>query len=175
VNNQDLRDHRREADRHEIAIDVERELVVELRIDRVRRQGEQNVVAVRGRLCRNVGANVAGGATAIVNDDRLTQFRSQRFVHDAGDHVGAPTRRVGHDEANGLVRIVLRHHRHRCDERKGSSEERRQSRVPELHGRVLPAVGPALTGPGFGQTFSHDAGGGDEGRANFRRQCAARD
>ena len=71
---------RREADRHEILLDIERQLVVELRIDRVRRQREQERVAVGRRLGRDVGADIAGGATAIVDDDRLSQLRRKRLV-----------------------------------------------------------------------------------------------
>jgi hypothetical protein len=50
---------------------------IELGIDRVRGQREQQRVAISRRLCRDVGADVAGGATAIVDDDRLAQFRGQ--------------------------------------------------------------------------------------------------
>jgi hypothetical protein len=51
----------------EIALDVERQLVVELRIDRVRRQREQNVVAVGGCLRRDVRAHVAPQRTPLLS------------------------------------------------------------------------------------------------------------
>ena len=83
--------------------DVERQLVVELRIDRVRRQREQDRVAVGRRLRDDIGADVAGSAAAVVDDDRLAQRGRERFVQDPRDNIGAATRRIGTTNLIGLV------------------------------------------------------------------------
>ncbi len=121
VDDEDLRNHRGEAHRHEIALDVERQLLVELRVDRVRRQREQDRVAVGRRFRDDVGAEIAGGAAAVVDDDRLAELRRQRLDDDARNDVGAAARRIRDDELDRPGGIVLR------DGRSGQCEAAKQS------------------------------------------------
>src|SRR5262249_44823139 len=90
------------------ALDVERQLVVELRIDRVRREREQDRVSVWRCLGREIGAEVAGRTAAVVDDDRLAKVGRERLLQDARDDVGAAARRVGNDYPDRLVRVALR-------------------------------------------------------------------
>jgi hypothetical protein len=100
---------------------VERQLRIERRVDRVRRQREQHRVAVGRRLRDDVGAERAGRAAAVVDHDRLAERMLEAFLHDARDHVGAAAGRVRHDELDRLVgegalRVDRRRDRRECRE-----------------------------------------------------------
>ncbi len=108
IGHHDLRNHGDEADRGEVLFDVERQLVVELWIDGMRRQRQQNRITVGRGLGRKIGADIAGRATAIVDDDRLAELGGQGLADDPGDDVRAAPRGVRHDDPDRSGRIILR-------------------------------------------------------------------
>ena len=83
IGHQDLRNLSGEADRDEVLFDVERQLVVELRIDGVRRQREQHGVAIGSGLGGEVGAEVACRPASILDDDRLAECFASGSANDA--------------------------------------------------------------------------------------------
>src|SRR5208283_4612875 len=70
---------------------------------------------------------IAGGAAAVVDDDRLPQHGGKRFVEDARDDVGAACGRIGNKEANrpaGVAVVFLR------AERPGDTQRQQQQYGP---------------------------------------------
>ena len=57
----------------EVANEIEIEITVERRVDRVRRCSHQERIAIGGRSRDHLGADIATGARAIVEDKWLTQ------------------------------------------------------------------------------------------------------
>jgi hypothetical protein len=71
----------------------------------MRRDGEEQLVAVRRHLGRVFRADHAAGAAAIVDDDRLSQLRLHGLGRDARPGVGTAARGKGHDEADQAIGI----------------------------------------------------------------------
>ena len=70
---------------------------------------QQQRVAVGGRLGHHVGTQRGAGAGAVLHVDRRVQLLPHGIGDQAGEDVGLPARRVGHDDADGLAGEVLRH------------------------------------------------------------------
>jgi hypothetical protein len=94
----------READnRRDVPDEVETEIVVERGIDRIRGHNLQQRVAICGRLRDRLGADVAAGAGAVLNDELLAEALRQPLTHQARLDVGSPaggkptTMRTGRD------------------------------------------------------------------------------
>jgi hypothetical protein len=60
-------------DRRDVADEIEIELVVERRVDRVRCACQEQRVAVRRRLHDRLGTDIAGGARPVLDDELLTE------------------------------------------------------------------------------------------------------
>src|SRR5262245_53787784 len=56
-----------------VAYEIEIELVVERRVDRVRRIGQQKRIAVRRSAHDRLGADVAAGTRPVLDDELLTE------------------------------------------------------------------------------------------------------
>ena len=137
IRDQDLRNQRGEADRHEIPFDVEGKLFVELRIDRVRGQREKDRIAVGRGLRRDIRADIAAGSAAVLDDDRLSEHRRERIDDDARDDIGAAGRRIGNDEADRLVGIILRVLRERRGGAQHCRDEPQRSTAGQSQGSIL--------------------------------------
>src|SRR6478735_9051766 len=60
-------------DRRDVANEIEIEIIVERRVDRVRRIGQQEGIAVRGRAHDRLGSDVATGTRPVLDDKLLTE------------------------------------------------------------------------------------------------------
>ena len=75
-------------DRRDVADEIEIELVVERRVDRVRRTDQQQRVAVGGRAHDRLGADVAAGARPVLDDEWLAEPLRQPLPDQAREDVG---------------------------------------------------------------------------------------
>src|SRR5215831_19064483 len=79
---------------------IETETSVERRVDRVRRTIEEHRVSVRGRLHDDLGAEIAPGASPILDHEWLPQTLRQPLTHQARDDVAHAAGGKGNDETN---------------------------------------------------------------------------
>ena len=75
-------------DRRDVADEIEIELVVERRVDRVRRRGQEERVAVGRRVHDGLGADIAAGARPVLDDELLAEPLRQPLPHQPRDDVG---------------------------------------------------------------------------------------
>jgi hypothetical protein len=68
---------------------------------------QQQRIAVRKGFCDFPRADCAGGARAMLNDDRLTEFRVENLRGKTGGKIRRPARRSGHDNLDRPLRIGL--------------------------------------------------------------------
>ena len=80
-------------DRRDVADEIEIELVVERRVDRVRRADQEERVAIRGRTHDRLGGDIAAGARPVLDDELLAEPLRQPLTHQARDDVGRAARR----------------------------------------------------------------------------------
>ena len=88
---------RAEHDRREVRHEVVGQLAHQRDVDRVRRPGEEQGIAVRRRLGRQRRADVGRAARPVVEDDLLAPDRSDVLGHHARDEIGVGAGGVGHD------------------------------------------------------------------------------
>ena len=96
------------ADRLEVADHVERQLLVEARIDHERARRDQQRVAVGRRFRDGLGADDAVGARPILHHEGLPGLGGELLADDASDHVRRAAGGERHDHAHRLARIRLR-------------------------------------------------------------------
>jgi hypothetical protein len=94
-----------EADRREVPLQIELEVLVDLRRDKKLRSHHQPRVAVGGRSRNDVGAHCAGDARPRVDHDALTPRLVEPFGEEAGDDVRARPWGAADDETNGSLGI----------------------------------------------------------------------
>jgi hypothetical protein len=107
----DYHDERRThdaGDRHDIAEEIETELVKEGRVDCGRSIDYEERVAVRGRTHDRLGADVACAARPVLDNELLTETLRQPLTDQSGSDVGSGGGREGHDQAYRPGRIRLR-------------------------------------------------------------------
>ena len=80
-------------DRRDVADEIEIELVVERRVDRVRRTDQKECIAVGGRTHDRLGADIAAGARPVLDDEWLAEPLRQPLTDQARDDVGRAARR----------------------------------------------------------------------------------
>jgi hypothetical protein len=129
IDHQDIGLRPDQADRREVGLGVEIDLLVERRVG-----GEDGVVAgeqrvaVGRRVGHGLGRDVAAGARPVVDDDRLPQDLLKLAAEDAGEHVARPARREGdhqHDRPGRVVRGARR--RHVAQQHKQPGQQRQPS------------------------------------------------
>src|SRR6516225_3714734 len=98
--------------------EIETEMVVERRIDCVRRSDLEERVAIGGRPNDHLGSNIAGRTRPIVDDKLLAEPFRQRLSNQAPDNVGRGSTRKADDEANRSRRIILRPYATRSDQQR---------------------------------------------------------
>src|SRR5712671_4304010 len=88
--------------------EIEIELVVECRVDRIERAGEEQGIAVSRGAYDRFGANIAGRASPILNYELLSDARRQPLADEASDDVIRASGRIADDQAHRPRRISLR-------------------------------------------------------------------
>src|SRR5215471_10501309 len=76
-------------DRRDVADEIETEVFVKRRIDRIGRRGQQEGVTVCRRLYDRLGADIARGASTILDDELLAEPLRQPLRHQARDDVAS--------------------------------------------------------------------------------------
>src|SRR5262249_57342561 len=94
--------------RRNVADEIEIELVEERCIDRRRHVDHEQRVAVGGRAYNGLGADVAGTARTVLDDELLAEMLRQPLPYQSGDDVGRAGRPEWHDHAHRSRRISLR-------------------------------------------------------------------
>jgi hypothetical protein len=137
-------------DRHAVVDEVERELLVERRVDRIVGTGEGDGVAVGRSGERELHADVAAGADPVLDDEVLTEIIGEILADQPrGDVVGA-ARGEAYDPAHRPGRIVLRACEARDGRQRGSARgEMQKPATTKLHG-ATPRNGKTLTQFMFG-------------------------
>ncbi len=74
-------------DRCDVANEIEIELVVECRIDRVRRTDQEQRVAVRRRTHDRLGGDIAAGARPVLDDEWLAEPLRQPLTYQTRENV----------------------------------------------------------------------------------------
>ncbi len=95
-------------DRRDVADEIEIELVVERRVDRIRRTDQQQRIAVRRRTHDRLGADIAGGARPVLDDEGLAEPLRQPLAHQTCDDVARAAGGKTDDDAHRPRRIGLR-------------------------------------------------------------------
>ena len=136
VDGQDQRHAQQVRDRRQVLRRIERHLLVEARIDHDRRaRRDEQRVAVGRRLGDHRRADVAAGAAAVVDDERLLQLLRQPLGHRARGDVRRSARRPRHDDGDRLGRIRLRERDGRRPRRGRDAEQDGEDADDALHGR----------------------------------------
>src|SRR5947208_2453719 len=95
-------------DRRDVADDIEIELVVERRINRVKCTGQYERIAIRGSAHDRLGADIAATAWPVLNDELLTEPLRQPLTHQARGDVERAAGRRANDYPHRPRRIALR-------------------------------------------------------------------
>ena len=74
-------------DRRDVADEIEIELVVERRVDRVVASDQKERIAVRRRAHDRLGGDIAAGARPVLDDELLAEPLRQPLTHQARDDV----------------------------------------------------------------------------------------
>jgi hypothetical protein len=107
----------RRADHHhgdEILERIIARLRVQARIDHIGARADQQGVAVAGRARRGRNADIAAGAAAVLDDDRLAQGLAELGVDQPGRDVGAAAGREAGDDGDLSLGIVRARGVERC-------------------------------------------------------------
>src|SRR5258706_11756007 len=87
-------------DRRDVTDEIEIELVVECRVDRIERAGEEQGIPVSRGAHDRFGADIAGGANPVLNDDLLSEAFRQPLTNQASDDVVGASCRIADDQAH---------------------------------------------------------------------------
>ena len=144
-------------DRRDVANEIEIELVVKRRIDRVRRTDQEERVAVRRRTHDRLGGDIAAGARPVLDDEWLAEPLRQPLTDQAREDVVRAAGGKADDDAHRPRRIGLRPSETRHGRERGSARCQMQkltarkfhgvllwSRTCETHGLRSPAIPRAL-------------------------------
>src|SRR5262245_24342672 len=105
---QDERNAINAGDRRGVANEIELEIIVQGRIDRVRSIGEEKRLAVRGRAHRHFGRDIAGSTRPVIDEKLLTQTVRQPLSDQARDYVDLTASSKANDDAHRPRWIDLR-------------------------------------------------------------------
>ncbi len=108
-------------DWRDVADEIETELVVKCRVDRVHRSYQEERVAVRSRTHDRLGTDVGAGARPVLDDEWLAEPPRQPLADQASDDVGSTAWRKRHNPAHRPCRITLRPNDPRCYRKRGNA------------------------------------------------------
>src|SRR5262249_12340386 len=115
------------SDWRDIADEIEIELLVECRIDRVETTDQEKRVAVCGRTHCGLGADIAAATRPVVDNELLAEALRQPLSDQARGDVGRAGRGEWHDQTHRSRRIGLRPRDPRyCRQRRGSARGQMQ-------------------------------------------------
>src|SRR5580693_3174447 len=121
-------------DRRDVARKTEIEIGVERGVDRARGAGEQQRVAVGGRMRHHGGADVGAGAAAILDDDLLADPLRYCLRHEARNNVESAAGRNRYDQMHRPRRIGLGAGDIRQDrQRSGTGRKMQETTAGQLH------------------------------------------
>jgi hypothetical protein len=109
------------SDRRDVAQEHEIELVVERRVDRVRRAGDEERVAVRRRPHHHFGADIVAAPWAVFDHELLAQPLREPRRDEPRENVWRASGARGGDDAHRPRRIGLRPRDPRHDRQGGST------------------------------------------------------
>src|SRR5436190_20348736 len=98
------------SDRHDVADEIETEVVVERRVDRIGHSDQEERVAVCRRAHDRFGTNIGARAWSVLDDEWLAQPLGQPSTHQTGDEVVCAAGGDWHDQMYRPRRISLRLH-----------------------------------------------------------------
>ena len=113
-------------DRRDVADEIEIELVVERRVDRVRRSDQEERIAVRRRAHDRLGGDIAASARPVLDDELLAEPLRQPLTDQARDDVGRAAGGEADDDAHRPRRIGLRPRDARHGRQRGSARGQMQ-------------------------------------------------
>ena len=113
-------------DGRNVADEIEFEVRIERRVDCVRRDHHEERVAVRRRFHDHFGADIAGGARSVLDDELLAKSLRQPLTHQARDDVGRTTGRKADNDAHRVRRIGFRPRDARHRRERGSARGQMQ-------------------------------------------------
>ena len=108
MRHQHIGSQRHEADGREILDGIVGHFFVQAGIGDEAGTGEEQRIAVIGRMCHDLGADIAVGAAAVLDDKWLAQRLRQALREDAPGRVHATAGGEGNDPFHRAFRIVLR-------------------------------------------------------------------
>src|SRR5262245_3101840 len=132
-------------DRYDIPQEVEFEILMQRRIDRVRWTSQKQCVTVRRRVHDRLSANIAAGTWPVLDDKRLTEPFRQSLSNEARNDGLRATGRKADNDAHRPRGIDLRPCYSRCDRERDSVHSQVQELAPlNFHGPPPQTLGEAL-------------------------------
>ena len=116
-------------DRRDVADEIEAQPLVERRVNRVRRCGEEQGVAVRRRPYERLGRDVGAGSGAGLDQKLLAEPLGEPLPDHARNGVGRATGGVPDQNAYRLARIVVRRRDPREGRKRGSTRCQMQKKA----------------------------------------------
>src|SRR6516162_2217907 len=113
-------------DRHDVADEIEIELVVERRVEHVGQGGHEQRVAVRRSMHDGFGRDVAACPGPVVDDERLAESIRQLLTQQPRDDVGRAAGRKTDENAHRPRRIGLRPSETQNGRQRGSARSQMQ-------------------------------------------------
>src|SRR5438132_1351002 len=108
-------------DRRDVADEIEVELVIECRVERVEGTDYEQGVAVCRRAHDRLGCDVAAGSRTVVDDERLTEPLREPLTYQACRDVRTASGREANNDAHRPRRIGLRPSYARNSRERGSA------------------------------------------------------
>src|SRR5262249_48887510 len=94
--------------RRDVTDEIEVELVIERRVDRVGRMDQEERIAIRGRTHDRLRGDITAGARPVLDDELLAEPLREPLADQASDDVGAAASGKAGDDAHRPARIGLR-------------------------------------------------------------------
>jgi hypothetical protein len=113
-------------DWRDVAEEIEIQLFVERRINRVRCTDQQEHISVGWRAHDRLGGDIAAGSRTVFDDEGLAEVLRQLLTDQARKDVKRAAGGEGDDHAHRLRRIGLRPRDARCGRQRGSARGQMQ-------------------------------------------------
>src|SRR5262249_6652923 len=124
------------SDGRDIVDEIEAEIFIKRRIDRIARRDLKERVSVRKRYQSRVGADIARSPSAVLDDELVAETLREPLCHHARNDVGGAPGGKADDDAHWPRRIGLRESEARYAQECGSARGQMQelSTVGKFHG-----------------------------------------
>jgi len=148
-------------DRRDVADEIEVELVIERRVERVRRNGHEERIAIRCRTHDRLRGDITAGARPVLDDELLAEPLREPLADQACDDVGAAAGGKADDDADRPRRIGLR---------PGDPRDGRQRGGARCEMQKISAGKFHFEPPSCFTSLDHLVGAGDEHRRHFKTE-----